>query len=234
MQFDSFKNQLLPYLYLMFNENVSDYLLNASNWQEEMQLLRDILIDCNLREEWKWKQPCYTFDGNSVVIIGAFKHNVRLGFFKGALLADTENILSKPGENSHHTRQLVFTSIDEIQKLKNSIRQYVFEAVEIEKAGLQIPSVHPAKQNYPEELNSIFLEDKNFEQAFNALTPGRQRAYLLFFNAAKQSATKTNRIKKYHQRILMGKGINDCVCGLSKRKPNCDGSHKQLKKPLPF
>lgn len=218
----------------MFNENVSEYLTNAPQWQEEMHLLRSILLQCNLCEEWKWKQPCYTYKGNNIVIIGAFKHNVRLGFFKGALLADTENILSKPGENSHQTRQLVFTSTDEIKGLQNIISQYVFEAVEIEKVGFQIKSIHPAKPSYPEELNSIFLEDNDFEKAFKALTPGRQRAYLLFFNAAKQSATKTNRIKKYHQRILIGKGINDCVCGLSKRKPNCDGSHKQLKKALPY
>ena len=210
------------------NSNVDAFIQSAEKWQEEMALLRKILLDCALMEEYKWKQPCYSFQKSNVVIIGPFKDSVVLGFFKGALLSDPENLLVKPGDNSQSTRMFRFTSVKQILELESIIKAYVYEAIEVEKAGLKVELKKTADYNIPEELISQYEKDPKLKEAFSQLTPGRQRAYLLHFSEAKQSATRTARIEKYTSRILKGKGINDCVCGLSKRMPNCDGSHKNL------
>lgn len=210
------------------NPNVDAFIQSAEKWQEEMALLRKILLDCPLMEEYKWKQPCYSFQKSNVVIIGPFKDSVVLGFFKGALLSDPENVLVKPGDNSQSTRMFRFTSVKQILELESTIKAYVYEAIEVEKSGLKIELKKTEDYNIPEELTAQFKKDPNLKEAFSKLTPGRKRAYLLHFSEAKQSATRTARIEKYTSRILKGKGINDCVCGLSKRMPNCDGSHKNL------
>jgi uncharacterized protein YdeI (YjbR/CyaY-like superfamily) len=210
------------------NPNVDAFIQSAEKWQEEMALLRNILLDCSLMEEYKWKQPCYSFQNSNVVIIGPFKDFVVLGFFKGALLSDPENVLVKPGVNSQSTRMFRFTNVKQILELESIIKAYVYEAIEVEKAGLKVELKKTEDYNIPEELISQFEKDPKLKVAFSQLTPGRQRAYLLHFSEAKQSATRTARIEKYTSRILKGKGINDCVCGLSKRMPNCDGSHKNL------
>lgn len=212
------------------NNPIEEYFADAKNWQKEMQVLRNIALNCNLNEEWKWRHPCYTFQNNNVFIISAFKNYCALNFFKGALLSDTEKILIKAGENSQSARQLRFTNLNDIIKNETIIKTYIFEAIEVEKAGLKVNFKKTEEYDIPEELEHFFKKDKAFEKAFKSLTLGRQRGYLMFFSAAKQSKTRVDRINKYADRIIKGKGMNDCVCGLSKKMPNCDGSHKELKK----
>jgi uncharacterized protein YdeI (YjbR/CyaY-like superfamily) len=207
---------------------VDHYIENAEYWKEEMQLCRSLLIDCGLVEEWKWKQPCYTYKGTNVAIIGEFKSFCTISFFKGALLKDPEGILQKPGENSQSARIFKFTDKEEILSREELIRSYIFEAIEVEKQGLKVEFKEKKQLVFPDELHTIFEKDSAFKAAFEALTPGKQRGYNLFWTGAKQSATRTSQIQKYRERILDGKGIHDCVCGLSKRYPRCDGSHKQL------
>lgn len=207
---------------------VNDFLSKATRWQHELQLLRGLILDCQLHEDFKWRVPCYTYNQSNVVLINGFKDYCVVGFFKGALLADTEGILSQQGENSQSARVLKFTSTNEIQKHEALIKAYIFEAIEIEKAGLKVVSKSLSEYKIPEELEAKLNDAPALRTAFEALTPGRQKAYILHFADAKQSQTRIARIEKYIPRILQGKGLNDCVCGLSKRKPNCDGSHKQL------
>jgi uncharacterized protein YdeI (YjbR/CyaY-like superfamily) len=216
----------------MFNSNpaVDEFITKLKKWQDEITLLRTIVLDCGLAEELKWRQPCYNYNKTNMIILGGFKHHCIISFFKGALLHDENNLLEKPGENTQGVRWIKFTSVNEIITLTPIIKQYIFEAIEIEKAGL---TVEPTDNNaliFPEELIQKFKENKPFEIAFDSLTPGRQRAYNMFFTASKQAKTREARIEKYTQRILNGKGINDCTCGLSKKMPSCDGSHKYLEK----
>jgi uncharacterized protein YdeI (YjbR/CyaY-like superfamily) len=208
------------------NAKVDIYLNNAKKWQQEMILLRTIILNCALTEELKWRIPCYTFNNNNVVLINSFKNYCAIGFFKGAMLNDTNNILDKPGENTQSARLIKFTSVKEIEQLKNSIKNYIYEAIEIEKAGLKVAFKNNAALVFVEELQKKLNENPALNTAFKALTPGRQRAYNLYFDAPKQSKTKEGRIEKYTLQILSVKGINDCTCGLSKKMPYCDGSHK--------
>jgi len=208
---------------------VEQYIQKAKKWQEEMLLLRSILLECPLTEVIKWGMPCYTSNGKNIVIIQNFKHHCDLGFFNGAILSDLKQLLVKAGEHTQAGRQLRFEDLEDIKKKRALIKAYVKEAIENEKKGIKIvlediPSIEPVV-----ELNAVFKKNKTFEKAFNKLTPGRQRAYLMFFAAAKQSETRISRIEKFIPRILDGKGMNDCTCGLSKRMPTCDGSHKYLK-----
>ena len=211
------------------NKEVDVYLAKAKKWQNEMQLLRDLLLACKLEEVIKWGKPCYTLHGNNVVMIQAFKDHCDLGFFKGALLQDKNGILIKAGENTQAGRQLRFTDIKEIDKQSKIIKSYIIEAVSIEKNGLQYAPESKAEKIHVEELTQIFKKDQAFKKAFESLTPGRQRAYLIHFSSAKQPATRMARIQKQRAKIMCGKGMNDCTCGLSKRMPNCDGSHNKLK-----
>jgi uncharacterized protein YdeI (YjbR/CyaY-like superfamily) len=206
---------------------VDAYIARAKQWQAEIQLLRTILLDCKLEETIKWGQPCYTMHDKNIVIIAPFKAHCDLGFFNGVLLKDTKGVLLKPGANTQASRQLRFKNINEIEKLKSVIISYVKEAIKNEVAGLK-PTLEKPEAIVVEELDAIFKKNAPLKKAFTALTPGRQRAYLIYFSGAKQSETRINRINHYRQRILSGIGINDCTCGLSKRMPTCDGSHKQL------
>jgi uncharacterized protein YdeI (YjbR/CyaY-like superfamily) len=210
------------------NPSVDEFLEKIDKWQSELSLLRNILLDCRLVETIKWGQPCYMFNKTNVVILANFKESCAVSFLKGALLSDTENLLVKPGENSQSGRFLRFKSEEEIRALEPIIKSYIFEAIEIEKAGLKIPQRAVDSEPIPSELLQRFEENPDLKNAFESLTPGRQRAYNMFFTAAKQSATRLSRIDSYTDRILNKKGMNDCVCGLSKRMPGCDGSHKQL------
>jgi uncharacterized protein YdeI (YjbR/CyaY-like superfamily) len=198
------------------------------NWKQEMLLLREIVLESRLTEDFKWKQACYTFNGNNVIILGSFKSSCVISFLKGVLLKDESQLLQFPGENSQSAKLLRFTSSEEIIRLKPQILSYIREAIVLEEMGAKVDTSTTPSQPVPDELVNCFEADTNFKEAFESLTTGRQRAYLIFFNAAKQSATKTDRINKYKSRILSGKGINDCVCGLSKKMPGCDGSHKYL------
>lgn len=205
------------------------YIEKAKQWKDEMALLRNILLECQLTETIKWNIPCYMYEGKNILAIQAFKNHCDLGFFNGAMLTDKKNVLVKAGENTQSGRQFRFNNVTEIHKHTKAIKAFVKEAIGNEIKGIKlskeaIPTIAPIA-----ELENFFKKNKPFEKAFQALTPGRQRAYLMFFVGAKQSETRISRIEKYMTRIMDGFGINDCTCGLSKRMPNCDGSHKFLK-----
>ncbi len=211
------------------NPEVDIFIEKAKQWQEELTQLRNIILDCDLTEELKWGQPCYTYNNKNLIILGGFKDFCVISFFKGVLLIDSEKILIQQGENSQSARAIKFTNTKQIIDLAPVIKSYIFEAIEVEKSGLKVEYKKPEEYDIPTELEEKIASDSAFKEAFNELTPGRQKAYLLHFSSAKQSKTRMNRIEKYTGRILNGKGINDCVCGLSKRMPNCDGSHKYPK-----
>lgn len=210
------------------NIKVGSYISKLKTWKAEMEALRAILHAFPLTEELKWGKPCYAFENSNIIIIQGFKEYCGLLFFKGALLKDAKGLLVKPGENTQGGRLIKFKAVQEITKLKASIKSYIKEAIEVEKLGLKIEPMEK-ELVLPDELLAIFKKNANFKKAFNALTPGRQRAYNMFFTAAKQATTRETRIEKYKKQILDGKGINDCTCGLSQKMPYCDGSHRQLK-----
>ena len=188
---------------------VDRFLERAKKWQDEMTILRNICLDCGLTEEFKWMHPCYTFRDKNIVLIHDFKDYCALLFHKGALLKDSENILTQQTENVQAARQLRFTSTEEIIALEATIKTFIFEAIEVEKAGLEVKMKKTSEFNMPEELLLKFEEDPNFKKAFEALTPGRQRGYLLFFSQAKQSKTREARIEKNIEKIYKGEGLND-------------------------
>ncbi|MDH5606532.1 MAG: YdeI family protein [Anaerolineae bacterium] len=179
------------------------------SWPKELAKLRAIVLECGLREESKWGVPCYTFEGSNVVLVSAFKEYCALSFFKGVLLKDAEGILDAPGENSQAARLIRFTNAQEIIELEPVLKAYIYEAVEVEKAGLKVELNDNAELVFPEELQMILDENPALKTAFLALTPGRQRGYILYINGAKQSKTRLDRIEKYIQQILDGKGMYD-------------------------
>ncbi len=211
------------------NSTADNYFLDAPKLQEELKQLRKIALGTQLMETIKWGVPCYVFGESNIILLGSFKAFCSISFFKGSLLQDPNGILSKPGENSQSVRMLKFTDLDQIRQLEKVIKAFIFEAIEIEKAGLKPVLEKSVDLEFPEELLQMLDQDAAFKAAFTALTPGRQRGYNLFFTAPKQSVTRIARIEKYRQQILDGKGINDCTCGLSKKMPSCDGSHKALR-----
>ncbi len=210
-------------------KSVDDYLQKAKQWKEEMTQLRTILLSCKLDESIKWGQPCYSVNNKNLVIIAPFKAHCDLGFFNGATLKDEKGILVKAGVNTQSSRQMRFVNVQEITKLKSVIKSYVKEAIENEKQGIKSTSTENIEPIIVEELEAIFKKNAPLKKAFAALTPGRQRAYLIHFSGAKQAATRVTRIEKNIDAILAGRGINDCTCGLSKKMPYCDGSHKYAK-----
>lgn len=207
---------------------VDAYIERAVLWHDEMLALQEVLLACNLVEELKWGVPCYTYKGTNIILIGAFKNFCNLSFIKGALLRDEKGLLVSPGKNSRSARYLKFTNVSEIDRDKDLIKAYIFEAIDLEDKGLKVPKLNLEQLELVNELEVKMSEDAVFKNAFQALTPGRRRAYNMFFGEAKQAKTRTARIEKYAKRILDGYGMNDCVCGHSKRMPNCDGSHKYL------
>lgn len=211
------------------NPKVDEFIAKAKSWQQEYEQLRRITLDCQLTEEFKWRQPCYSFQGKNIAIIGGFNEYCALMFFKGSLLKDFEGILKAPGENTQSGRQIRFTNVREIVEMEPILKAYIFEAIEVEKAGLKVKFKKASEYTIPEELKNKFEGNPALKKAFEALTPGRQKGYLLYFSAPKQSKTRDSRIESYTQRILDGKGFHDCVCGLSKKYPKCDGSHKFIK-----
>lgn len=211
------------------NPKVDEFLNRANKWQEELSLLRATILDCGLTEELKWKVPCYTFQKSNIVLIHGFKEYCAIAFFKGALLKDSEGLLIQQTENVQSGRQIRFTSVNQIQEMIPTIKAYIFEAIEVEKAGLSVELKKTSDYPIVEELQKKMDQDAAFKKAFEALTPGRQRGYHLFFSAAKQSKTREDRIENSLNRIFKGKGLTDCICGLSKKMPSCDGSHKSLK-----
>jgi uncharacterized protein YdeI (YjbR/CyaY-like superfamily) len=216
------------------NPKVDFFFDQKSQWQLEYQKLRSIVIDCGLNEALKWKQPCYTFkSGNpskrqtNVLMIVGFKDFCGISFLKGVLLNDSNQLLQKPGEQSQSVRFLKFTSLDQIEAVEQIIKSYIYEAIELEKAGIEVV-LKKTTEPIPEELSIKFTAFPELKTAFDSLTTGKQRGYLLYFSGPKSSTTKISRIENYTSKIMSGKGFHDCTCGLSKRKPNCDGSHKLL------
>jgi uncharacterized protein YdeI (YjbR/CyaY-like superfamily) len=191
------------------NPNVDKLLAKPFKWQAEFEKLRSVILGCGLTEELKWGQPCYTFQNNNVVLIHGFKEYCALLFFKGALLSDPEGILIRQTQNVQSSRQVRFTSLHEIEALENVLRTYVYEAVEVEKAGLKVTFKKSTEYPVPEELQQKFDDIPALKTAFYALTPGRQRAYLLYFSQAKHAKTREARIDRYLQHILNGKGMDD-------------------------
>jgi uncharacterized protein YdeI (YjbR/CyaY-like superfamily) len=210
----------------MKDPNVDEFILSADKWSAEMACLRRILLDCLLIETFKWRTPVYMVGTKNIIAIGSLKGHCALSFFNGALLQDEDNLLIKPGEHTQSGRWMKFSSVEEILAKEDFIKAYVYEAIEVEKLGLKMEK--PQEIPYPEELTAIFEKNPAVKMAFEKLTPGRQRAYLMHFSDGKQSATRTARIEKNEKYILRGIGITDCVCGLTKRKPSCDGSHKAI------
>lgn len=225
-----FRNKENIYLpkFKMMNAAVDLIISNAKKWKEEMQELRRIVLTTKLSEEVKWGAPCYTYENKNLVVIQGFKNYCWLMFFKGSILKDDKKILIKVSENSQASRKIEFTSVAEIKKHESIIKAYIKEAIALEKAGVKV--VYKAKEPlvFPEEFSQHLKKNKALKVAFEKLTPGRQRAYNLFFSGAKKAETREARVQKYIPRILSGKGIDDCTCGLSKRYPYCDGSHKAL------
>lgn len=168
-----------------------------------------IILDCQLTEELKWGQPCYTYQKSNVVLIHGFKEYCALLFFKGALLKDTQGILIKQTENVQAARQIRFSNVREIAELEPVLKAYIYEAIEVEKAGLKVNLKKTAEFKIPEEFQNKLDEIPALITAFNELTPGRQRAYILYFTAPKQSKSRESRVEKYMQQILLGKGLND-------------------------
>jgi len=191
------------------NPKVDVYLSKAKKWQEELEKLRMIILDCQLTEELKWGVPCYTFQKSNVVLIHVFKEYCALLFFKGALLNDANGILIKQTKNTQAGRQIRFTNVREIVEMETILKAYIYEAVEVEKAGLKVNFKKTTEFIIPEEFQNKLDEIPALKTAFDALTPGRQRAYILYFSAPKQSKTRESRVEKCMQQILNGKGLDD-------------------------
>lgn len=191
------------------NPKVDAYLKRNERWQAEMTALRDLLLECPLVEDLKWGVPCYTLDGKNVVLIHAFKDYCALLFHKGALMKDPDGVLIQQTENVQSARQIRFRQLDEIRRMENLIKSYVHEAIEVEKAGLKVAHKTVAEFAVPDELHSAFEKDPALKSAFETLTPGRQRAYLLHFSSAKQAVTRESRIEKCRSKIMEGKGLDD-------------------------
>jgi uncharacterized protein YdeI (YjbR/CyaY-like superfamily) len=191
------------------NPEVDVYLSKAKKWQEEFEKLRMILLDSQLTEELKWGKPCYTFQKSNIIIIIGFKEYCALLFFKGALLNDANGILIKPGENTQAGRQIRFTNVREIVEMENILKAYIYEAIEVEKAGLKVNFKKNTEHIISEEFQNKLDDIPALKTAFEALTPGRQRAYNSYFSEPKQSKTREMRVEKWLQQILSGKGLND-------------------------
>jgi uncharacterized protein YdeI (YjbR/CyaY-like superfamily) len=191
------------------NPKVDVFLSKAQKWQEEFKKLRNIVLDCHLTEEFKWGNPCYTYQNSNIVLIHGFKEYCALLFFKGALLKDVNGMLIQQTENVQVARQIRFGNIGEIEETESIVKTYIYEAVEVEKAGLKMNLKKTEEYRIPEEFQNKMDKNPVLETAFKAFTAGRQRAYIFYFSAPKQSKTRETRIEKCIPQILNGKGLND-------------------------
>jgi uncharacterized protein YdeI (YjbR/CyaY-like superfamily) len=191
------------------NPKVDWFFNKAKKWQEEYDKLRMIVLDCGLSEELKWGCPCYTFENSNIVLIHGFKDYCALLFFKGALLKDAQGILVQQTENVQAARQIRFTNLEEIANMESILKAYIKEAIKVEKAGVKVPLKKTSEFKMAEEFQNVLNGTPALKKAFYALTPGRQRGYLLHFSSAKQSKTRESRIEKCIQKILKGKGLDD-------------------------
>ena len=191
------------------NPKVDWYFNKAKKWREEYDKLRAIALDCGLSEELKWGCPCYTFENSNIVLIHGFKEYCAFLFFKGVLLKDAKGILVQQTENVQAARQIRFTHVEEITDMEAILKAYIKEAIKIEKAGVKVPLKKVSEFKMPEEFQNVLDGTPALKKAFHALTPGRQRGYLLYFSSAKQSKTRESRIEKSLPKILKGKGLDD-------------------------
>lgn len=191
------------------NPKVDEFLSKSKKWNEEYEKLRNIVFDCELTEEFKWMHPCYTFEKKNIVLIHGFKEYCALLFPKGVLLQDAHGILIQQTENVQSARQIRFTNVQEIVEMEVILKAYIYEAIEAEKAGLEVDFKKNSEFIIPVEFQNKFDEIPALKTAFEALTPGRQRAYILYFSQPKQSKTRESRVEKCMQQILNGKGLND-------------------------
>jgi len=191
------------------NPKVDAFLSRATKWRKEFEKLRRIILDCQLTEELKWGVPCYTLQERNIVLMHGFKEYCALLFFKGALLKDPNDILIQQTENVQAARQIRFTHVREIVKMKSILKAYIHNAIEVEKAGLKVNYKTTSEFKIPEEFQNKLDAIPTLKTAFDALTPGRQRAYIFYFSAPKQSKTRASRIEKCMKQILDGKGLND-------------------------
>ena len=191
------------------NPKVDWFFAKDTQWQKEYEKLRKIILDCGLIEELKWGCPCYTFENTNIVLIHGFKEYCALLFFKGALLNDPNGILIQQTKNVQSARQIRFTNAREIVKMEKILKAYVYEAIEVERAGLKVKLKKTSEFKIPEEFQKRLDKSTALKKAFDALTPGRQRAYIFYFSQAKQSKTREARVEKYIKQILNGKGLDD-------------------------
>ena len=211
------------------NADLHNYFEELKIRKEELNRLRSIVLASDLKEERKWNAPCYTFQNKNVCIILNFNNYFGVSFFKGSFIKDSYELLEKPGDNTQNVRMIKLSDEKDLNKKEKAISNYINQAIELEKIGVKIVKTPEAKFECIEELEIAFAKNPKLKTAFESLTPGRQRAYHLFFSAAKHSETRFSRINKFTDQIIDGKGITDCTCGLSKKMPQCDGSHKILK-----
>ncbi len=191
------------------NPKVDFFFSKEKNWWNEFEQLRMIILDCGLTEELKWGQACYTFQKRNIVLMHGFKEYCALLFFKGALLHDANGILIQQTKNVQAARQIRFTNVREIVKMDSILKAYIYEAIEVEKAGLKVKLKKTSDLKTPEEFQNKLNKMPALKKAFNALTPGRQRAYIFYFSQPKQSKTRESRVEKYMPQILKGRGLND-------------------------
>lgn len=191
------------------NPKVDWYFEKNEKWEKEIKKLRMVILECGLNEELKWGCPCYTFNNSNIVLIHVFKEYCAVLFFKGALLNDANGILIQQTENVQSARQVRFTNIQEVNKQEKILKAYIYEAIEVEKAGLKVKLKKTSDYKIPEEFQKRLDKNKALKTAFEKLTPGRQRAYIFYFSQAKQSKTREERVEKYLKQILNGKGLDD-------------------------
>lgn len=191
------------------NPKVDIYFSSAEKWHDELQTLRTIILNCGLTEELKWNVPCYTFQKNNIVGINGLKDYCAIGFFKGGIMDDPFNVLIQPGKHSQAGRMMRFSSLAQIKEQEDILKAYIFRAIEIENSGLKVNYKKPEELDMPEEFQRKLVEMPTLKTAFEALTPGRQKAYIFYFSAPKQSKTREARIENYIPQILSGKGLND-------------------------
>ena len=191
------------------NSKIDSYFISAEKWQAELQALRTIILNCGLTEELKWNVPCYTFKNNNIVGINGLKDYCAIGFFKGGIMDDPFNVLVQPGKHSQAGRMMRFNSLAKINEQEDILKTYIYRAIEIENSGLKVKYKKPDELDMPEEFQQKLVEMPMLKNAFEALTPGRQKAYIFYFSAPKQSKTREARIENYIPQILSGKGMND-------------------------
>lgn len=191
------------------NPKVDFFFNKAGKWQKEYEKLRKIILACGLDEKLKWGVPCYTFQDSNIVLIHGFKDYCAILFPKGVLLQDPEGILIQQTKNVQSARQVRFTNVREIAKLEPALKAYVYEAIEVEKAGVKVKMKKPEEFDIPKEFKNKLAKDRALKKAFEALTPGRQRGYILYFSQAKLPKTREARVEKYVKQILSGKGLED-------------------------